>query len=118
MALSAWPTGLPQRFLVDGFHSEAPSNRLRSSVDGAVAKLRRKNSNTKKTFGGFMLMTRSQRDAFWDFYTETLKSGVFTFTFPTPPDDPGTIVVQFREEPTESANYPMWKISLELEELP
>lgn len=120
MALSTWPPELPQQFVIESFSRKAPENRVRTKVEGAVPKLRRRYSNIAEPFSGDMIMTTAQRNAFWSYYKNTLKHGTLAFNFPEPAVTDGTMIIcQFSDDlPSEQAlSHTHWQISFGLDQI-
>lgn len=84
MAKHLWPNTLPQSFSGDGDYIDRPEpTALRTRMEGVQTVVARKlASRAKKRVSGSMLMTSSQVDTFLDFYQNTTKGGVDSFTIP------------------------------------
>ena len=114
-----WPPELPQQFLVDSYSEDRKNNLIRTQIDAAVAKQRRRFSVIGNDLSGNMLLTAAQKVIFETFFIETLKEGALEFNMPIVGDNNTTRLVRFMGDPPKlSPRTPYWILSIKLEALP
>lgn len=115
----AWPGGLPQSPLLQGYSESPPDVALRTPMDGGVAKLRRRFTAATRPLQWAMICTKAQVATLDTFYSTTLVGGTLPFTFdhPRTTDNeefrfiapPVYVVIGSEDE---------WRVSVSLEQLP
>ena len=114
-----WLPSLPQYFLLDTYRSTRPQTLLRSQPEAGPAILRRRFTAAVMPFGGAMVMSKAQRDAFVDFYEDTLIGGSAMFQFPAQDGSSAVWDCRFTAEPEEEwISDTHWRIVMQMERLP
>jgi hypothetical protein len=118
MANDVWPSTLPQKPLVDGYGEDFPENTIRTEMEVGPAKLRRRSTAAPKKITISFLMTQIQVATFETFFNTTLSSGSLPFDWAHPRTGV-TESFRFMKPPQiRPASGLLWKVALELEELP
>ena len=121
MAISTiyWPLDLPQRILIAGY-AEAPYKaKIRTEMDAAVAKQRKRFTTAAQPYTAPMIMTNQQFEDFKDFFRYTKGMGSLPFNFPQRLDPSQYEVVRFTEEDYDAGvDGIYWRVMLNLERLP
>jgi hypothetical protein len=116
--MSAWPTTLPSKALMDSFHETAPDLALRSGIESYVALVRRRTTSDLRPITLIFKMSTAQVAIFDSFYLTDCVKGSISFTY----TDPRTKVSQsfrFTKVPEYSTmSHNLWQVALELEKLP
>lgn len=114
-----WPADLPQQMLINGYDEQDKKVLIRTEMDAAVAKQRRRFSVTGSDASGSFLMTNAQRASFRTFFKEVLKDGALEFNLPEVGDNDTYRLVRFMGTPPKYTPAGLrWIVSLELERLP
>ena len=82
MALSYWPTTIPQFPLQSGADETLPDNRKVTTMDAGPAKIRLKATTAPAKHSYTYAMTKAQLDYFTAFYKSTVHYGTDTFYWP------------------------------------
>lgn len=77
--MAAWPSTLPDSFLVSGFKYEPGNPTIRTEVEAGEAKKRRRYSSTVDLVDGNIFLEGSQYDTLIDFYENTTQHGALRF---------------------------------------
>lgn len=119
---AAWPGGLPQVMLVDGFQQGVGDTRIRSTPDAGPAQVRARSSASVDALHVSMDMTTAQWVALRTFGVTTIVLWTLPFTFPDP-DGGSALLVRFGDAlPSRGPLSPhvpdLWRVALALEVLP
>lgn len=116
--MAAWPAGLPQKPLADGFTESPVPNVVRSDMDVGPAKMRRRYTAAVRVYNMELLLTTSQVATLEAFYRTTLAE-VDPFDW-TDHRTGAAASYRFRSPPSYSeAGAPgYWRTTLDLEVLP
>ncbi|MBI1366883.1 MAG: hypothetical protein GC153_13120 [Alphaproteobacteria bacterium] len=121
MTTPAWPSGLPQAFLREGFSYTLQDNGIRSQTDAGKPMQRRRTTANVEPLSGMMTMTAAQVAAFRTFYKDTVKE-VLPFTFPDPFGGSDLTVEFIAGKPPGITNHPQspgrYRVTLTMEVLP
>jgi hypothetical protein len=93
----AWPGGLPQYVLREGYSEAFSDGLLRAKVDTGPAKVRRRTSAAPRPVSFQLELTRAQLDTLRTFVDTTVIGGSLPFTFPAPTQTATTWLVRFSE---------------------
>jgi len=80
----AWPTSLPQSFLVRNFRMERLDYTVRTNTDSGIVKTRMFSTSSRFRISGTMIMTASQLDILYDFISDKLRYGSLRFRWTNP----------------------------------
>lgn len=116
----AWPTDLPQSFVMDSYREDMPDNLIRDQFDTGPAGLRPRTTAAPYQISGPMRMTVDQWEELKTFYRDTLIQGSQPFTFPEQgcPTTPASLTVRFASPPSRQRYGPKWMVTIQLEVLP
>lgn len=85
MASIVWPTGLPQRPLLDGYKEVPPKTSISTQMDVGPPKRRKRTTAGTRRFSVTYMMTKNEVDTLFDpFYLNTTEMGVLPFDIPHP----------------------------------
>lgn len=110
--MAAWPGGLPQQFLRQGYKETPPEERLRTKMSAGPDKLRVRTSAVPRKVSGAMYMTDADLTTLETFYDTTTNGGVDKFDFPY---RTGTQEARFLSVPAYSKVGQGWNVSINLE---
>ena len=118
--MASWPGSsvLPQVMEYNSYHETMPNNVLRTKMAVGPPKLRRRATAAVRPLSGSMVLDSTQVTILDTFYTSTLSDGVTAFDWTRPR---ATAVASFRfVKPPEYIAIAdnLWRVKLELEELP
>jgi hypothetical protein len=82
--VDAWPSGLPQKLLVDGYSQAEADGVLEYAPDLGPSITRRRTTVASAPLSGTMELTSAQIATLRTFVETTLLSGSLPFTFPDP----------------------------------
>lgn len=113
-----WPSGLPQKPLVDGYQETLPNQTLRTEMDAGPAKTRRRTTAAVRSINAAYILTATELASLETFYLQTLSGGALSFLWPRPRGT-GTWRCRFKKPPAIAAmNGRAFRAVLELEHLP
>ena len=95
MALSTWPSSLPERFEPQGFSLQPVSQTIETPVDVGPVRLRRRSSLSVVRINGSVQLDSAQRDTFITFYMQTLQGGSLSFNWNHPYDASQSVTMKF-----------------------
>lgn len=98
MADAVWPTGLPQKFLREGFGETRTPNVISSGMEIGAPQTRARSTWKGLSYTGNMRITYQQKIIFENFYQFTTISGTQIFEFPDPYVSDAIIEVKFDGE--------------------
>lgn len=98
MATAVWPTGLPQKFLQEGFGETRTPNVINSGMGIGAPQTRPRSTWQGLAYTGNMRITIAQKIIFENFYQFTTLSGTQVFEFPDPYVSNAIIEVKFDAE--------------------
>lgn len=115
--MPAYPASLPAP-LIGSLKESKPDLLIRTSMDAAVDKVRRRYSQGATKLSYQIILEESQVSTLDTFYTTTIKSGSLTFDY-THPRTGASVTARWINPPTyELLNYKHYKVTVELEILP
>ena len=100
--METWPSNVNTNLLQDGFTQQAKDNRIRSSVEAGIDKLRRRYTTPIVNSSYQLILTYTEYEYLETFYNTTLQGGVSSFNF----TDPATFITheyRFLSPPSYSA---------------
>lgn len=123
MALSAWPTSLPELPLHSGYNRTRQSGLIRDDNYNGLVNVRRRFTAITKYHTISVVMTKTQYLAFINFYDFTIGGGTLAFSYVNPIYQLGNIKVRIKaDDPPYTVKFDTstldYYITFTLEELP
>lgn len=122
MSSIVWPVSLPQELRIADHAATFPSGAIRTQMDAGPAKVRKRFTAAPVPHSGSLLVTGTQLQTLWDFFTDSLQMGAEEFEW-VDPRTGDAAMVRFTEPPRTapraprgSSNY--WRVDLSIEVMP
>jgi hypothetical protein len=95
--VDAWPGGLPQRLLIDGYSEGVADNLVEYPTDTGPPQTRRRSTAGARPLAAQIQVTRAQLATLRTFVETTLLGGALPFTLPAQ-TEAGTWLVKFAKQ--------------------
>lgn len=117
-----WPPSLPQELRIADHGATFPLGAIRTQMDAGPAKVRKRFTAAPVPHTGSLLVTGTQLQTLWDFWTDSLGMGADEFEW-VDPRTGDAAMVRFTEPPRTNPRAPRaagryWNVTLSIEVMP